>query len=620
MIHVVGFEGRRDAESPVNWGAAALSDGEHLINAATKRRGAIADLQYLEEEGHLARLERPIKVPDAFAESPLVVAELKKTDLAYPLLGADTGKSGGLAAHGHTDAVQIYVFETNATFDAYCARVATSLMQSALYEERTSDQRQHLVRVGLLLASNHPALNALRVSMVPFGRRERAREVALRKIDEADQAMFETILWALTTLNSEYVIKYEGGVSEGGGLDLNEMEHIVRNTRATHQPFVSRMAKVYPFLRKPPEPRLRDLKGAASAHFHFVADVKGELFGERVARLLELRMLEDSLAGEMPVDLPDREKVEKAVGVIRAPSADTKASHVTFGRGELRLYVGESERKQESARRSEPLIMLGYQSGLIREADEVEIMLAPPSRRRGLMLRTTDNGDGEDPIGVRKMRQTGSDLLFAPACFTLMRVVQAGEERDTTYLREVQNLPIGKGRKLTAIPSSVLDGAIMYNFEIGIHRTSANTIATDIGRIDGVNDRTLVGARKWMESFATLCEEFEIDPPAQVLRRIRYWKPAKLPQATPLQRVLVVLRELGGRAHQSHLIAAIDERYGGNARTNNTRREVIRNPTLLAFADDDQRTITLLERGKKVAEAYIRAGGRSAAGRRSSER
>lgn len=538
----------------------------------------------------------------------MIVAELRRGDPVFGHLGADTGKAGGLVVHGHDDRHQVYVFESPTTFDAYCKRATTALLQTLLYEERTDAQRRHLVRAGLVLAGGDPALNALRVMLTPADRRDRSREIALKRVREEHQAAFKDILWALTTDKPEYVIKYKDGFSKGGGLDLNDAAKIVNSANATHEPFTGHMARVYPFLRSPPPPRLRDLKGAASAHFHFVANISGHPLGERVARLLELRLLEQSLAGELPPDLPDRLKVERALEVMLAPAEGTIVSHVRISGDEVRLDVEDLEHKRPRTKRSEPFIMLGYQVGLIRHADEVEITLSPPAgNRKGLMLRTSDDGDRREPIGASTLRE-GKQLLLQPALYTIMRVNHR-DERETSHLRAVRPLVVGERRKISALPSSVVEGAILWNFELELKRVSADVLTCDLGRVTGLSDTTIAGARRWIEAFISLCRGFELDPPATYRGVIKYWKPAKPPAATALQRLVVALRELGGTAHQSKVVAFVDERFGGNVRTNNTRREVRRNPTLLEFDEARPRVLRLLPEGDRLAQAFIRAGG-----------
>jgi hypothetical protein len=57
MVSIVGFEGGADDKVPLTYGAAALQDGERILNPVTKMTCSIEDLSRLVEEGHVTSIE-----------------------------------------------------------------------------------------------------------------------------------------------------------------------------------------------------------------------------------------------------------------------------------------------------------------------------------------------------------------------------------------------------------------------------------------------------------------------------------------------------------------------------------------------------------------------------------
>lgn len=605
---VIGFEGARDDESPVNWGTAAIASEKWILNAATRHRTSRERLDDLAAEGHITRLPE-IPLDERFTSKPLVVVELDRTDTTFPFLSADTGRIGGLATHRAGKKAYVYVFETPESFDMYAREVASKIARAVLYETALETAAQtRLVRAGLILAAQHPALNAIHVANTKGGRQQRAKTIALSTLEsDSDRATFEDVLDALTDdTDDDYVIKYEDGIAEGGGLDVDKGVLILGSAKSAHVPLVRELLRKHPYLMEPPPPRFHHM-AAASASLHFTANIEGRPLGERVARKLELRLLERSLRGELPeVAQADRAKVERAVQVLRRPDEQTTVSHVPMG-GEVERLSGEVEQARGRRVRSEPFTVLGYQSGMIRLADEVEIVIFPrvgKHHRGRLLVSTRDDGDGEEPLGVLPLQQGRREILWQPMLVTFMRVVEPGG-RERTFLRQVKMLEVGGRGRATALPSSVVDGALLYGFSFQVRRIGRDRLTFDLGAVKGLDDATLDGARDWMDSYGALCKTFELQPAGRTT--FRYWRPARPPSPTALQRILAVLKKDGPALHQSELIALINERFGGPVRANNTRREVLENPTLLTF--DPGRVIRLLPAGEEVAAAFERAGG-----------
>lgn len=613
-LQVVGFEGSRDQDSPVSWGTAAIVSGEFVINAETRHQSPLDHLDDLAAEGHVTRFKNGVTIDERASELPLVVVELARTDPVFPFFAADTGRLGGLVAHRHGRDFVVYVFESQDGLDLYARDTATRITHALLYESWPDDSAlARLLRAGLVLAANHPALNAIHIARMPESRRSNAREIALAGIaSEREADAFSEMLDALVADEGEdYVIKYEDGIAEGGGLDVDEGARILGGAKDAHAPFVKDLHRRYPYLDEPPHLRLSHMV-AASASLHFTANIKGRPLGERVARRLELRMLERSLRGELVADFaePQRAKVARAVEKILADEYTT-VSQKPIGREKEERLTAEAEKPRRRAQRSEPLALLGYQSGLIDLANQVEVVVFPPidsHHRSRLRLSTRDDGDGNEPLGVRPFQEGDRDLLYQPMIFTVMKIIHpSGQE--TTHLRKVKALRSDGPGVVTAIPSSVVDGALIYGVNVAVRRPSPDRLVCDLGPVKGLSNATLRGAREWMDQWAAICRGFEIQPKPGTT--VHYWRPSRPPPPSALQRLLVVLKAENGSAHQSHLVSLVNDRFGGSVRTNNTRREVLRNPTLLAFDEDDPQTIKVTPAGRELAAAFERAGGKT---------
>jgi hypothetical protein len=614
-LQVIGFEGSRDQDSPVSWGVAAIAFDEVIINAETRHQTPLEDLDDLVAEGHLTRFNSAIQIDERASELPLVVVELARVDPVFPFLVADTGRLGGLVAHRHGRDFVVYIFENQDSLDLYARDAATKIAHALLYDSWQEDEAPaRLLRAGLILAANHPALNALHVARVKESRRSLAREIAIAAIAGVHEAdAFGELLDALIASEDEdYVIKYEDGIAEGGGLDVDQGVRILGGAKDAHTPFVKDLVRRYPYLDEPPHLRLSYMV-AASASLHFTANIKGRPIGERVARRLELRMLERTLRGEVVPGLPEPQRVKVARAVEKLLADDnTTVSQKPIGRELEERLTAEAEKPRGRAQRSEPLTVLGYQSGLIDLASQVEVVVFPPigsHHRSRLRLSTRDDGDGNEPLGVHPFQEGDRDLLYQPMLFTVMKIIHPGGQ-EKTHLRKVRALAADSPGVVTAIPSSVVDGAVIYGVELRLRRPSPDRLVCDLGPVKGLSHATLRGAREWMEQWALVCRTFEVQPkPGATLR---YWRPSRPPPPSALQRLLIVLKDEKGCTHQSHLVSLVNERFGGAIRTNNTRREVLRNPTLLAFDDDDPQTIRATLAGLQLAAAFERAGGKTA--------
>jgi hypothetical protein len=503
---------------------------------------------------------------------------------------------------------QYYVFATLEAFDSYCRDVSRQVVHEHFYPSRsTPAERRSLLRSALVLQSQHPGLNALRVFGADPVSRERTTQLARARLrSEQDQVRFQELLEALTTDESaEYLIKYQDGIADGGGgLDVDDAVRVLGSAKATHQPFVKEMLRLHPYLEAPPPPRLHRMK-AASASLFFTAHLSGRPLGERVARMLELRMLERSLSGEAVV--ADQTKLEKALRTLRAPSEHTKVSHTPIGGSSQHLSA--PDQVQKSALRGGEQTLLGYQSGLLNDASEVEIAIFP--RKLGkhcqLLLHTNNNGDGQEPFGVKPLR-SGGELLWQPAVFTVI-VESDSRGKETKWLRRVETLQVGEQRIVTSCPSTVLPGAFIGALAIKVVRIASDAIQTDLGKLTNVGGRKgdIDSARTWIASYQELCAEMELGL-GDGKRQFRYLRPAGARTPSPLHRIIATLDDLGGTANPGRLLTRMDELFKVRVRWNNTKRDMQIYPEFVRF-DDELEMIELRPPGRRYLAAYRRAIG-----------
>jgi hypothetical protein len=188
MSSIVAYEGRRYPNYHVNWGTAALLDGDYLVNTVTRCKMRASELDQLVDGGHLTRLVEPIVLSERVDfEVSFIVIELACATVEFDLLRPNTEEDRGITAHSITKDYAAYAFVSLEAFNAYCERVANRLTWTLLHEDpasntRSAVERMRLIRAGLVVKSNHPALNALRVLEAPRELRNRDK---LRSTQEA---------------------------------------------------------------------------------------------------------------------------------------------------------------------------------------------------------------------------------------------------------------------------------------------------------------------------------------------------------------------------------------------------------------------------------------------------
>ena len=598
---VIGIEGFVPPDAVVVWGAAALSDGQRLINSHTHLVAPLAEAQRLREERHLHLFTTGIELRDEHDDLPLVVVMVNRESDKRDYFLADTGRLGGLVAHRHAGGWQQYIFVDSDAFGRYAKDVADAVVSDILYAGTpASEGNREVVRLALILAPGNPALNAVRVYLSENNNNlvERMARASVRPPTAVSE--FELLLRALRSQNDEYELKYEEGAAAGGGFDVDVAVSTLSAIQLAHRSFKPTLQRQFPFIKEIPSPRFREMK-AASAELHFVSSVAHRPLGDRVARYLSLHFLEETLRGATPENVPQSRDLQQAIHRIAQPSTETRLSQKRLEKVD-REEVTYVATPRPAVERSDVLKVLGIVSGL--EQDFMAELAISPSWR--LSVSTVNNGDGDPPIGAEATR--GAAFLRKAFVFSIIRE-NRGDGTERFFLIEMRALGPDVVDEVTAMPSSVVPEAFMTDLRLTVQSPNAETMdVSELGTFEEVPTGTLATGQRFLKAYAERCKAFELaEHPFRVS-----WLPPHDPKTTAVGRALVALNELGGEAFVPDVVATINRLFNTTVRVNNTRREVIRHPDLLEFHPDDDSVMRLTAQGRSFYSAYVAAGGPTA--------
>jgi hypothetical protein len=596
MAEIVAFEGKRSGRVFFAWGTAAVRDGDRLLNSTRQISSSFEEEEFktLVNEGALTALTTPIEISTENAKLPLVVLEINAAEGFEHELHVDQNRIATVLASATSGGHHYYVFASHEVFRGVASTLIAQALRCLLYLDKWTEGHDRLLRSAMALDAHHPVINALRAfrstnaeAFLPIARNN------LRS-DEARQ-VFESAWLAFTHTDLSYVLKYKGGlVREEGGMQIGHVARLMKSIQAAHPVLATTIVRKHPFLLRPPETQLYELK-AASAEFHFT--VPQVSLGERFARYLELELFEQALDGSVP----DTERVPpafvEAVRQIAAPDEKTAVSQ-KLGANALRPVRSKLEGDEEPFERwSPPLNVLGYQSGLVRDTEQIEINMFPGHR---ILVSSTDNGAGARPIGLDFL-QTRRDFLYQPALYKIQRRLHDSTER--YFLQEVFVLKQGAKGVVTAIHSSIVAGAFVCNLSIRVARNGGRLVFGE-DSLSGVEARAIGDAQKWMLAFGEICRKIELSD-----KRHTRLAPHRMPPTPFLLQVLWAVAELGGGARQADVVLKINEHFSKSALVNNTRREVLKNESLLQFADEPK-VITITPEGRRYLAAFDRVARR----------
>jgi len=161
-LEAVAIEILPPPSATFGWGAAAIREGDQLVNSITGLKGPLSNLPAFIEQGTLHLLPRPIRVLQSQLDSKLV-AVAYKTSSNYSYLFE--------TPHFHSERETLGLFTIcilpHPEISEYTRGVGSKLGEEVASKLETnsvdSSACQAIVRTGLEVSPHHPILNALRV-------------------------------------------------------------------------------------------------------------------------------------------------------------------------------------------------------------------------------------------------------------------------------------------------------------------------------------------------------------------------------------------------------------------------------------------------------------------------
>lgn len=593
---IIGIEGAVPDSATVVWGAAALSDDARLVNSYTQTTTSVTAIDQLRSDRHLHVFPTPIEIPDEDANQELVVVMVQKGTAHEALFRPETGRLGGVVVTTTRRNWRYYVFAGQQAFSIYANVAASAVLKDVLYKPQVgTPENRAAVLMALTLAPEHVQLNALRAYLDGRPAAERLARAAVR----GDQAReeFDIFLRALKDETAEYQLKYEHGAAAGGGFDVDVAKETLGAMQEAQRGYVPYFEHHFPFLNVPPPARLWELR-AASAEFHFVAAVKGKSVGERVARYLSLRFIEEALRGDRNQELASSRELRAAIQKLAQPAPATTLKQKRLSETE-REEVHRQDVPLVEPVWTRPLRVLGFISGL-RQDSRAEIAIGTARR---FFVSTLDNGAREVPKGAEAIKGDGR-FLRRPCVFTIIRESsQVTPER--FHLQEMHVLQPGDTKRIDSFPSGVLPGAFVTGLGIRVEYELDGLLLTRLGPL-GRTKANLASANRWLATYREHCAEFELEQNAETLTWVR---PSRIEPPSSLLRVLIVLNGFRQPLPVTDVVAGINERFSTVVRSNNTQREVLLHPEYFQWAEGAERALGLSDRGRRFVRAYIAAGG-----------
>ncbi|MEZ4267521.1 MAG: hypothetical protein R3F39_14175 [Myxococcota bacterium] len=534
---IVGLEGRAADHAVAFWGVAAIRDGEVLINPTTGRRAPSSTLKQLVEDGHLTLLPKDIPVPSKCETPPEIVLVIRRAHDLATWLDIDQNRPIGQVASATQGQTQVRLFENLGAFDAYAGLVINKIINRVLGPSPPRDDiASAMLELGSVLDSSNPVLNAVRAHRAADPVMTRRFEARLRR--EEDRQRFQELFEVLGAEDAEHHLKYDGVLTEGGGMDLDQALQAFKSLDTANSEAVKEVRLLYPFVPEgtKPSPRLHTLK-AASADFTFRA-VEGQSTLERVVRTLTLRRIGAYLDGERPTEPSAARKVGDAIRAIVGLDAKTSVLHGTSAAHLVRVEpVGEDKAGDVQGDETHRLRVLGFVGGIYKRAKKADIHICAQARRYET-VSTADDGEGEPPRGL-----TRGTALWQPAVLSVeRRTTQAGV---VWHAREVRLLMVGDTAMVDAFPSQVVPGAYLAGLMIKVQRRAA-TLETSLGSTSVELEPSQQAAEAWYAAHLSMCAKEELGL-AGKLQPFDAVRPPEPPVCKEPERLLCAVAAVGGR-------------------------------------------------------------------------
>lgn len=605
MTQIIGLEGRWPDDVLVAWGAAALLLDDGMIrNTITGAVLPQSDWHRLIQHGHAYSLPEPIPIRLEYTYKKMLVVGIRGDRKSHDLFLPDTGRTGGIVASKRSRRLLFYVFMDRDSFDSYSGEVAASIAWNVLKQKPDEPNLLELVTAGLLIAPIDAQLHALRV--VLSTNRERTLAVARAILSKSTGIqLFEGLLRALDAdQDVDYWINYHDGIAEGGGLDVDTAVKQLGALSKIQKRLIPILQSLYPFLQSEesiPSYRLRQLK-AASADLGFGVSLEGRPLIDRVARYLEIQLLQEVLRGNLPKELTDDREFLEDLHQLCRPSPETTVRQRPLQKSEDEAVVFEPFDEPTTARHDTTIRALCYIEGAYKQLRRIEVRLGP--EMGAIVVSTEKTANDSTPAGAHLIQQDPSRFLFRPSLVYLDRYVD-DQSRYRWYLSSIDVLSEGESVEIVDTPSAIVSGAFFRGPVMRLEKTGLTEYAVGGATFQVADPPTPAGARQWLQRFSQISARHELEH--GLLDDVSWCPPAKVRPPSALMRILLVLNHTAdGRLLLPELISRVNRIAEAHVRRGNTRRELKNNPELVTIDMEDDEVICITDLGRRHAQIYLR--------------
>lgn len=593
---VVGFEGFWPEESPLAWGAAALvespEDDGPATNSLSRATTDRARFKLLCDEGAVT----PTPNIALNEHSPAVVVALRRTFSEYNLFLNDNPWIGK-----KTTKTAIYrVYRYPDQFQRYAERVATDICAHVLQEQKPSPTDDVLLRAALALKQDAPLVHATRYLRGDSKARLKLDAIARASIrDDERRSEYEMLRDGLSDEFQTFGIKYQDGIARGGGMDVDDTIIQLDTFKQLHPPFTEDLKKRHPVLEHVehvPFPRLRELK-AASAGLEFAIHVDGEPPIVRLARYLELKMLEDAVKGKLPHDVTP--EVRQALQQMLHPNEYTQVFHHAL-KSTGYEDVAYEKVSAEDLRPGPLLDIFCFVEGVARDTQKVELKA---SRNLRINVSRTDNGFGEEPDGATEFSFT-RDFLFEPTTVRIQRFSTQTGRKQKFYLQSVRFVEPDTSQRFGWIPSHFFPGSFVRIPQARAEISGAGTLSLNGKELssDGLKVPSHERTVALLEQFESWCLEQELSASPSADDWIL---PTQPKDSSFLVQLALTLPSDQSEIPFNGLLDLLQRDSDHAVRAGRVRRQIVRNQRFVATRvhedQDEDVTVFLTNDGARLA-------------------
>lgn len=190
MVFLIGYEGRRSPHSPLSWGAAALREGDLVVNSASRVGQHLSneELSDLCARGSLTLLPEDLPLETFDRNDGPVVLEATNDAVSFLKL-TDAIQPEYVLRAVSAEAVQYFVFRSWSAFNTVRSDVVLRICRDILDDRVEANDRTKRIEMGLVLNAHHGGLNALRAWYAEGDKRFafRLAKASLRSDQEKEQ-------------------------------------------------------------------------------------------------------------------------------------------------------------------------------------------------------------------------------------------------------------------------------------------------------------------------------------------------------------------------------------------------------------------------------------------------